>query len=499
MPGPQFVTTDNFTHAGLYIKERNPPATVRGATNQGVVGIAGACVKGPVDKLVEINSEQRFLEVFGGRDGGGGGALEGEVWKALLNKPFGKLFVVRAAAAAATTAEKDFNDGATPVINIAANSPGDHGNDVRITIQDATDGDANHFDLIATWNDRRQHFKNLDISAGQDNLASVIGTDDGNLVTATKLADGRPDNASDQALDDTTASDGSIADSDFTGTDGPIELLNGSTDVKVALVAGQSSSAVKAKINTEAAAAVDKLWLVCPDDDTVTASAAETEVGGLTRDDRLVYCFNHPYTLDPDTAAEIVTEPHAWMASAISQLDPDQHPGSKQTRAFLAGITRLTYTNISPTQYGDFRAAGISALEKRAGYQFVDAVTTDLTPGLEEIARRRMADFLVESIADFLAGSVKEPNTQSRRLGNKAAIETFLRGLWRQERYVDFAEDGESPGFVVDIESLNTAAQRAAGVEKILVRVKLIGFMIFLVLETEIGFSVKVTEVQQAA
>jgi hypothetical protein len=58
--------------------------------------------------------------------------------------------------------------------------------------------------------------------------------------------------------------------------------------------------------------------------------------------------------------------------------------------------------------------------------------------------------------------------------------------LKRAERIVE--------AFSVDTEKLNTTAQRALGVEKILLRVKLLGHMLHLVLETEIGTAVSITE-----
>src|SRR5215213_5835638 len=102
MTAPFFTTNDSEINRleGLYIKERNPPATISGVF-LGTVGVVGDAIRGPVDTAVEITSEARFREVFGGRDQGSGGATVSSLWKAVVNKPFGKLVVVRAAAAAA--------------------------------------------------------------------------------------------------------------------------------------------------------------------------------------------------------------------------------------------------------------------------------------------------------------------------------------------------------------------------------------------------------------
>jgi hypothetical protein len=99
-----------------------------------------------------------------------------------------------------------------------------------------------------------------------------------------------------------------------------------------------------------------------------------------------------------------------------------------------------------------------------------------------------MADFIQLSIANTLKFSVKKKNTAQRRKANAAMIKAFLNDLKNSDRVVeDFADP--------DTEKLNTPANRALGIEKILIRVRLLGHMLHLVLETEIGTAVSVTEV----
>src|SRR5688572_17094015 len=106
MPAPRYVTSDAFGAPGIYIRELTPSRPIR-ASIAGKRGIVGACVRGPVGVPIEISSYGRFAEVFGERDYGTGGAIVGEVWKSIINKPFSPMVVVRAAAAAAATASFD--------------------------------------------------------------------------------------------------------------------------------------------------------------------------------------------------------------------------------------------------------------------------------------------------------------------------------------------------------------------------------------------------------
>lgn len=512
---PFFTTNDQeITRLeGLYIKERNPPATVKGVALN-TVGVCGVCVRGPIGKVVEISSEARFREVFGGRDMGSGGTLVGNVWLSLLNKPFGALRVVRVAAAAAVkasfTLETAAGGAGTAVLRVDAANVGTWGNDVSVKVEAATNGSGTYFDLKVKYLGNIVHYKNLTIDSTSDNTLTVLGDDDGNLITLTKLAAGRPVNHSagvDGAdsdgyvnLGETVAgftsvagTDGTVAATDYTATGGPLELLTGYKGVGIIMVAEPASAhyaAIKAKILVEAAKVSDRMWVMGPDANTASAATAISDVATY-RHDRVIYCHNSAYTLDPETATEVLTRPEAWMASILSQTDVDVNPGEEDSKAFTTGIRRLYNEALVREDYISLKNAGIAALEKDDGFAFVSGVTSSLTAGKEQITRRRCADYINLGIAGFLKYSVKKKNLAARRNANKAAVSAWLRDLAKSERVVDMDDDGV-PQFVVDIEKLNTPAQRALGIEKMLVRVKLIGHMLHLVLETEIGTGVTI-------
>lgn len=496
MPAPYFTTNESeFSRLeGMYIRERNPPAVIQGVSLNDI-GVCGTAIRGPVGRAVEIGSEARFREVFGWRDQGSGGAATSNLWKALSNKPFGTLWVTRAAAAAAATADRTFSDAVpTAIIKVSATSPGIWGNNVTIDIQDATDANAQHFNMVVTYLGKSTTYKNLDMTTGMDNSLAVLGTDDGNVVSITKLADGRPANVAASALGaggGTAGTEGSIADSDYTGTGKALEILAATPNLGAIFVAEYMSSAIRSKMATLAASATDRLFLICADSATstvanVTNSNNVDPAAGANRSDRIVYCFNHAYTLDNDTGTEMLTMPTSWMASILSQTDIDIHPGEEDTKKFTAGITRLYYTGLQRSDYITLRSAGVCALENDEGFAFVSGVTTSLVPGKEQITRRRMTDFLQLSIAKSLKHSVKKKNTTIRKQVNAGMVQQFLDDLQRAERVVLRS--------VVDPDVLNTAAQEALGIVKLLVRVRLIGHILELVLETEIGTAVNIVE-----
>jgi len=511
MPAPLFTSNpaDFLKLEGLYIQETNPPGFVRGV-DLNTVGVFGPCVRGPIDEPILITSETRFLEVFGGRDYGAGGTLIGKVWQSMLNKPFGTTYVVRAALStdvvASFTEEDTDGGGGTAIIRIDASSAGAWGNNVKFRIEDATDANALHFNLRISYLGEETLYEDLNTQATFDNLATVIGDDDGNDVLVTKLADGRPLNTDDNTAPYLTALDtgavggfmalgttvasytsvlgttGALVDADYTGASRAIDAIADFKGVNILYAAEDTEArvtAINTALVTKAAAWSDRMACIWSGDHTELPAAAITYFDTLTDSDRIINCFNSPWTLDPETGVNIQVPPVEWMASILSQTDVDIHPGEEATKKFTAGIAKLTQPAIARADYILLRAAGVAALESDQGFSFVSGVVSDLTTGKTEITRRRSADFLQLSLADRLKFFVKKKNLASRRRIMGGEVISFSQTLQNQERIIE--------SFAVDQESVNTEAQRAQGLEFILYRVKLIGHILHLVLKTEIG------------
>lgn len=513
MPAPLFTSNPaEFTRLeGLYIYEQDPPGFVRGVS-LGAVGVFGPCTRGPVDSPTLITSEARFLEVFGGRDFGSGGVLINKVWRSLLNKPFGRLYVVRTLAAAAVAAsfteEDTAGGGGAAIIRIDASSRGAWGNQVKFKVTNATNGVSTSFNLTIKYLGATVVYENLSVNAADDNLATVIGDDLANNVVVTKLASGRPlntasgtgaylaalDSAGFMNLGTTVASyvsvagtEGTIAASDYTGTNRSIDQIKEFKGLGM-VYSAEDTEALVTTINTAmitaAAASSDRLFLIWSGDHTDTDVQATTYFNTLTDNDRTINCFNSPYTLDTDTGVLIQTPPVEWVASTLSQIDVDINAGEEATKKFTSGISRLTYESLTREQYALLSESGICAYEKDEGFVIVSAITASLTPGREQITRRRSADFLQLSAAGRLKFFVKKKNLPATRRIMGGEIIAFSDTLQKQGRIVE--------SFEVDQESVNTAAQRAQGLEFILWRVRLIGHMLYLVLKTEIGTGVTI-------
>ena len=506
MTAPLFTTNDaDVTQLeGVYIKETTPPGTVQ-ETSLNTVGVFGPTLKGPVGVPVNITSEQRFIDVFGG--GYLNGVQINKVWTSILNKGFSNLYVARVFAAAAVkssfTCESASGGAGSTTIRIDASSVGTWGNLVKWKIAAATDAVANHFDLFIqdTITGKTWQYKNLD-TVGGDNLLATIGTDDARLVDVTKLSATRPSNsiASTDGADvngytflgqtvagytSVAGTDGSVADSDYFGTGKGLDLLATLKGVALVYPAEYTSANLKAAVKVFAAASSDRMFMIGGVDQTTAPATVITDVATY-RSDRIVYCYGHCYTIDPITGTEVLVRPESWMAVVLANTDVDIHPGEQDTKRFLAGITRLYNPSLTRQDYVNLKAAGIAALEVDLGDPvFVSGVVTDLTPGKTEIARRRMADFLQLSAAYSLRYHVKKKNTEQRRTAIAATLKGWLSGLKQQGRVVE--------DFLIDMDILNSPTDRANGIQRILMRVKLVPHMLSIVLTTEIGTGVTIT------
>lgn len=237
---------------------------------------------------------------------------------------------------------------------------------------------------------------------------------------------------------------------------------------------------------------------------------------GANRDDRIDYCWPGGTTFIPEavgfalsgadgstvTDGTLDTHGDGWMASDLSQLAPERNPGQLTPPATTALAPILNIQRgVSGLQMADYiqmKAKGIAGIifeRSVGGYVFQSGVTSSLTPGLKNIARRRMADYIQDSLADALAPFAKQPLTQDLMDSETAEVTAFLDQLLSPNN----PPAQRIVGYTVDDKSGNTSDQLAAGVFVIIVKVRTLASQDAIVLQTEIGETVTVTVVAPGA
>jgi hypothetical protein len=239
---------------------------------------------------------------------------------------------------------------------------------------------------------------------------------------------------------------------------------------------------------------------------SIAKGNAEPGVGPY-RDQRLVYCYPGARALLPAmaqvgtaggagfTADGVIDQgSDGWLCSVCSQLAPEENPG--QDAGLMGNVVGLESSpnvqGFTIVDYTDFRAKGICALRLDGGVaSFQSGVTSvdpSVQPNLRNIARRRMADFIQDTLANALKGFAKKLSTVKRRAAVVSEVRGFLRGLKSPEnpsaqRIADF-----------DVAPIINAVELAQGLFRLKIAVQTLSSLDSIVLQTTIGEGVDVSE-----
>jgi hypothetical protein len=180
------------------------------------------------------------------------------------------------------------------------------------------------------------------------------------------------------------------------------------------------------------------------------------------------------------------------LAYINSVLNPEENPGqSTSLLGFVEGLEVITGLAATRQQYEAFKTAGICAPRKnRLGeYIFQSEVTTELTPGRTTQKRRKMADFIQDTIADLLYPESKKLMTDSRRAALVSQMETFLDGLLSENT----PENQRIKAYSVTDTTAENPTLQANGIAVFKVEVTLLSSLDSMLVQTEIGEGVVIT------
>lgn len=301
-----------------------------------------------------------------------------------------------------------------------------------------------------------------------------------------------------------------------------IDINSIAREINIIYSARQSNAirrAIKSNaIDASAGGCFGRMGIVRPPLNTTKALAKSTvaEPGvGAYRDQRVVYCYPGARTFVPLIAkrglsggasftadGNVNVGADGFLASCMSQLAPEENPGQETT--FTANVISIESSantqGFTIDDYKAFKASGICALRMDEGTAIFQSGVTSVDPStypqLKNIARRRMADFIQDTLARRGKGYGKKLSTFARRKALAGEIQMWLRGLLS----VKEPEKQRIAGFTVDTKSANTAESLGKGLYRIIVKVRTLASLDSIVLATTIGEQVEVDEVfEQAA
>jgi len=500
------ITAFSGAGYGVNILDAAQTSSVKGIGSRSVAVVADL-PWGPPGVVTTINAAGELFESFAPSEFGSTVLNAYPALKAFIGKQFPALKIVRVAATGAAKSAFVFQS-VTPddSVTVSAKYAGAIGDGISVSwavnADDATARDAT-VSVGASY------------SKTHKNVATIVST----LLVVTDPGDPFVDFAA--AAGATIVPDAIVATSLAGGADGTASALDYTGDISnaqglrlfyaasstfAALFVAECPAGIIDAVNASllSMATTENKGIIClcsvPAQDKATA---QTYVSAY-RADRLDYSWPRvkvQNTFDP-ALVPVTVDGNAFKAAVIAQVDPWVSPGGPKRTGFMSGILGLEDASASIADLDALNIAGIApfAIVSGVGPIIRKAVTTSLASGKSKITRRRMTDYILESLAAFFAQSIEEPldiRLSPQSLGpvtgpQIAETIAFLDGLQVTSRIGTFP--GKGVGYQVDPYSGNTQAGIDANIWKIAIGVKLLSSQDTIILVGNIGESVQFIE-----
>lgn len=228
-----------------------------------------------------------------------------------------------------------------------------------------------------------------------------------------------------------------------------------------------------------------------------TPDQALTDVAQF-RTDRLAYTYPGWQVRIPEIAARgsaggtgftdtgvITVRGDGPLATLCARLNPEENPG--QATDLIDQFFELEDIgrSLEIADYKAFKAAGIAApiVDEDSGPEYQSGVTSSLDSGRETLARRKMADFVQDSMATLAKPFQKKLNRRSNRDAVSTRFDSFLGGL----RSLQALELQRIEDYTLDDEQGNTPERLALGIAVWLTVVRTLSSLDAIVIRTEVG------------
>lgn len=464
---------------GVYIDETAPAPSVVGVSANTAI-LVGQFERG-APGIQTVGSVQQLYQLYGNNISYSG-IID------LQNKKFGLLKVVRViAASGSANAIHAFQSSSTTRITFSALWAGVYGNNITVTIAagstqgskyTVTDTSPN-----AVW--PTEIYDNVLIT----NVGNTFAQS--NLITATVNSTLAEPSAI-SATNLSTGSDGTIADTDY-----QTAIINQTQSQYVGniLWCDKYDTAIKGYLKQSMASTTDKMCIIAgAAGDSVSTAVADVANYRDTQG-RLIYSY--PYVYTNINGIETPVSPASFYASLLSQVAPNIDPAYAANSQYLAGIDSLDLSvQLQRSDYINLVNAGISAFEvdPEFGVKVKSGVVTQIAnSGLVMVFRRRMTDYIVQSLATFLLNYENAVNSLKNRDNAHVAIATFNTQLEQSGLVPTDAEVTNGAASLIDTTSLNSNSSIAAGEFIIIYKRRIYSSMRYIVLQANIGTSVVVT------
>jgi hypothetical protein len=467
----------SITEHGVYAIERDPPALMGG------IGMGTACLIGQFPwgpSYVGPNSEAAPHVSTSTADMANtfappGMTRTGTGYLALIRKTWPDLRIIRVVGTAAAASSANLVDGATTIMVATLKYPGVAGNSVTFTISDASDGNANHFNLSVTvtgasgtTTDLVQNVNANDTAYTSPDLSSCIL-----LGTLTRSTTGRPDNVVGSAF--SGGADGTINSTQYIGTAGAGDfgIAAAENDDEVDFVfADDPGDSDRAAVMTALVAHAELMGdrrAVIHLDSGITSIVTLRGDAILTGNRSWLAALADGWVrIRDDVDATIRTVPSdSFLVSLLCQLPPSTSAAAKNSKvmAMLRNIVSLETPR--GTAAGTNADHGISTIKAhpKGGWCFEACVTTlaPSTPAKRLFTRSGMGIYVAQNFKLGASEYVDSPNVEAIQDEILIALKAMMEVLKKNAKVDPFNLPHVIDYNILDPAGFNTTQSMALG------------------------------------
>ena len=461
---------------GVIVTELSPPLGVVNAGANNAVFL-GQFERGTSERAVLVASIAELETLFGSNPNFSGS-------KALRSKGFTNLYVVRVVSSSAVKASLTLQTSANQdIITFTARDFGAYGN--GITIEVIAGSTANTWSVNVSDGVETETYTDISV-ANKDTaeINAIFGSS--KLITASGVSINELEAQAKTPL--ANGDDGQVAPSDYTDA-----LTNANVNVAGKIYFADSQvSAVNTALSNHVKTEQDGICVIGAESNAINVADAISDYANYADPDgRVIYAYNHVGYLNELGDVEFES-PVYTLASLISLTPPHVAVNSASNASFTRHAVAVNQdllrgSNIQLTN------AGIQAFENddQLGVRIVSPVTSN--PNIT-LLRRRMSDFILSTISRFLKQYQGEPNSVETRSAIRGAIQDWYKVQVRNGVLPSDDELESGKAFLVETEGLTTDLEKAQGIVKIKLQVRLFASARFIVLIATIGENVVVEE-----
>lgn len=403
----------NPTIPGVYINEEKPGGAPPVPVGTGTVAVVGRFERGPVDKPVRVGSWNQFQEIFGGLAYGSAAYM---VYFAFANGAPSIVVVRPSGGSKGELVLKDSN-GANKA-RVKAKVEGEQSSEIKVKVEDGSAPNTYKVTVSVDGLGYSEVYDNLNADpSGNRYFVDVINSKSV-LVEVEDL------NTAENSFQNGEWSLSEGDEPDYTSPSQGINALELEDDVNIVVTDRGYDSVIRAAVLSHVEKMADRIGIVDVSENNSVSMACD--IAKAYDSDRLVITYPWILAYDPALRMTRYFPGSAFYAGRLASIMPYESPTNKDIKLALDTKFKFTKADLEALQN-----AGISPIAQwdGRGIRIRNGINTSSDPNLQNILRRRMADFIQETAKQNYGWAVGQPLTDELGQAVVASLRTWFGRL----------------------------------------------------------------------